>query len=74
MSPFVKSKQVLGLVSLRNIYQCRPSILMDIADPYTAYCLDEAIGFIIGKIESGEEPVFKAKYKSMSDLYRSITG
>lgn len=47
---------------------------MDVSDPYTAYCLDEAVAYIIARIEAGEEPRFKQKYKSMSDLYRDITG
>lgn len=43
---------------------------MDIDDPYTAYCLDEACGYIIQKIESGEKPRFSQKYKSFNDIYR----
>lgn len=43
---------------------------MDITDPYTAYCFDEACLFIARKLEDGEEPVFEVKYNSFADLYR----
>ena len=57
---------MLGLV---NIYKTRPSILLNITDPYTAYCLDEACAYIIGQLEKGNEPQFKKKYSSFSDIY-----
>ena len=50
-------------------YNCRPSTLLDITDSYTAFCFDEACAYIIQKLEDGEEPIFKAKYKSFKDLY-----
>ncbi len=51
------------------MYKVRPSTLLDIMDSYTAYCFDEACAFIIGKLEKGEEPQFKTKYKSFRDMY-----
>lgn len=51
-------------------FNCRPSELMSIEDPYTAYCLDEAVAYIASKIEQGEEPRFKKEFKSFRDIYR----
>lgn len=45
---------------------------MSIQDEYTAYCLDEAIAYIIQKIKAGEEPRFEYKAKSFSDYYKHI--
>lgn len=57
------------MLGLANIYKCRPSTLLDISDPYTSFCFDEACAYIIQKLEDGEEPILKAKYKSFKDLY-----
>lgn len=46
--------------------------MMDIADPYTAYCFDEACAFILQKIDNGEEPVFTRKVTSFRDIYKDI--
>ena len=57
--------------------KCRPSTFLDIADPYTAYCFDEACAYIIQKIEDGEEPKFekpKQHFSSFKDMYRHFTG
>lgn len=51
------------------MYKVRPSTLLDITDPYTSYCFDEACAYIIGKLEKGEEPQFRTKYKSFKDIY-----
>ena len=58
------------MLSLANTYRCRPSTLFGIDDEYTAYCFDEACAYIIKKIENGEEPTFKRKFKSFKDMYR----
>ena len=42
---------------------------MDIVDPYTAYCFDEACAFIMVKLEDGEEPTFKNSYSSFTEMY-----
>lgn len=60
----------MGVLGLANTYKCRPSTLIDIYDPYTAFCFDEACAYIIQKIEKGEEPSFKLKFKSFKDLYK----
>lgn len=54
---------------------------MDIADPYTAFCFDEACTYIIGKMnqKDGPQPVWdedrkkvKKQYGSFSQLYGSL--
>lgn len=54
-------------------YKRLPSELMHISDPYTAYCFDEACGFIMAKLDAGEEMVVKTHYNSFTDLYRQYT-
>lgn len=71
MSPFVSSKNILNVLGLANVYKCLPSSLFGIDDVYTAYCFDEACAFITKMLEEGEEPRFKVKYKSFSDLYKN---
>nr|DAD89376.1 MAG TPA: hypothetical protein [Podoviridae sp. ctiJY10] len=46
---------------------------MGALDEYTAYCFDEACAYIMNKIDSEEEPVFRTKYRSFSDLYSQYT-
>lgn len=62
---------MLGLVSQHRIYKIRPSEVLAIDDGYTAYCLDEAIAYIVAMLDDGQEPTFKTKYKSFHDLYNS---
>lgn len=57
------------MLGLANVYKTRPSILLNITDPYTAYCLDEACAYITGQLEKGNEPQFRKKYKSFKDIY-----
>lgn len=54
-------------------YKVRPSELMGIEDPYTAFCLDEACALIAVKLDNGEEITFVTKYKSFSDIYKDYT-
>lgn len=65
----MNNEKIIGFLTLCNMYKCRPSSLMDIGDPYTAYCFDEACAYIMQKIEKGEEPQFKKDYKSFKDFY-----
>lgn len=60
----------MSVLGLANVYKCRPSTLVDISDPYTAFCFDEACAYIIQKIEKGEEPNFKLKFSSFRDMYK----
>ena len=71
MSPFVKSKEILNVLGLANVYKVRPSTFFDIEDDYTAYCFDEVCAYIVDRIEKGEEPQFKniKQYKSFRELY-----
>lgn len=58
---------------MAKIYNQRPSSLLGITDTYTAFCLDEAVGYIMQQLDSKKEPHFKKKYKqytSFSDLYK----
>ena len=66
----MKSKKILNVLGLANIYHCRPSSLLGIIDPYTSFCFDEACAYIIKKMEDGEEPTFRLKFKSFKDLYK----
>jgi len=65
---------VLDTIGLAESYQCRPSSLFDIQDPYTAYCFDEACAYIKAKIKAGEQPVFREQgnYSSLSEFYSKI--
>lgn len=40
---------------------CRPSEIMEIDDPYTAFCFDEACAVIKKRVSDGEEPIFKVE-------------
>ena len=68
-SPFVKSKNILIVLGLAKRMRCRPSTLFDVADPYTAYCFDEACAYIDKQMEEGNEPMFKKQYSSFKELY-----
>lgn len=54
---------------MSKIYTERPSNLLGVTDPYTAFCLDEACAFIIRKLDNKEEPKFIVQYSKPSDLY-----
>ena len=42
---------------------------MAIEDDYTAYCLDEACGYIVSEMMNGKEPKFEVKFTSLRDMY-----
>jgi len=46
--------------------------MLGLTDVYTSYCFDEACAFILGKLENGEEPVFKSHYSNFSDMYKNL--
>ena len=56
------------------MYKCRPSTLIDIYDPYTAFCFDEACAYIIRQMEEGKEPAFTLKFNSFKDMYKYYAG
>lgn len=61
----------MALLAMSQRYRRPPSELLHIDDEYTAYCLDEACAYIMTKMDNGEEPVFKQKYSSFSELYKN---
>lgn len=62
----------MNLLGLVKIYNTRPSILLHIQDEYTAYCLDEACGYIISEIKNGKTPSFVKHYTRPSELYKEL--
>lgn len=61
-------------------YGKTPSELMHITEEYDAFCLDEAVAYILMKIEAGENPAYKRKCekrtagaKSMKELFGGQT-
>lgn len=48
---------------------CRPSELIEINDPYAAFCFDEACALIINKIKDGEKPIIKEEKEGRSSTY-----
>lgn len=60
----------MALMTMSRMYRCRPSELMGVPDPYTAYCLDEAVAYLMSRVDAGEELVFKREYSSFSDIYK----
>ena len=59
----------MNVLGLANVYKVRPSTLLDLVDPYTSYCFDEACAYITKQIEDGKEPQFKLKFKSFKEMY-----
>ena len=72
MNLFVKTKRLIQLINMSNLYRCRPSELLHIEEEYAAWCLDEACMFVKLKIDDGEEPVFKKQYTSFSSIYGDL--
>lgn len=82
MNSFVQSEQILNVITMSKLYSTRPSDIIGIIDDYTRYCFDEAVAYIISRIENGEKPDFsikdnkgtieKPRYSKMSDLYKSM--
>ena len=60
----------MNVLGLANVYKVRPSTLLDIMDPYTAFCFDEACAYITKRLEDGDKPQFTKQYKSFKDIYR----
>lgn len=62
-------------------YQVRPSEILGLSgpvvtedwDPYTAYCLDEALMYVESELEAGKEPTFNEKVTSLKGFFKSIT-
>jgi hypothetical protein len=61
----------MELLRMSSLYNRTPSELLFIEDEYTGYCLNEACAYIQARIESGDSPRFKTKYKSFAEMYDS---
>ena len=72
MSLFVKTKKLIPLLNMIQLYRCRPSELLHVEEAYAAWCLDEACMFAQMKIDSGETPIFKTQYASFADIYKGL--
>lgn len=70
----MKSRRIIQLINMSELYSCRPSDLLGIEEEYAAWCLDEACVFVSNKIDEGEEPIFKKKYTSFSGIYADLKG
>lgn len=48
-----------SVVAMSEMYRQRPSEIIDVGDPYTAYCLDEAAAYISAQLKSRKRPRWK---------------
>lgn len=60
MPDFVKTPEILSVIAISNCYNVRPSSILQIDNPYEAYCFDEACICITEYIKAGKTPVFSA--------------
>ena len=68
---------------MSKMYGKRPSEILGVTEEYDAYCLDEAVAYIILKMENGEQPKYKksatakksqrASCSSFSEMYGGQT-
>lgn len=72
---FAKSQKFFSLAVTCKRWATRPSALMRVRDPYTAYCLDEAAGYLLGLVESGKEPSYlhELSEREKDELSRKCT-
>jgi len=74
-SSFVTSERIINIISMSQVYSCKPSEVIGDLDSYTAFCFDEACAFILNEIsgdgtkDSGKVPVFRRKVSSFRELY-----
>lgn len=61
------------MLGLANIYNVRPSTLLYIKDEYTAFCFDEACGYIYAKMQNKETPIFKKEQDNEKKHYSSFS-
>lgn len=50
---------MLSLIAMARTYGLRPSAALDIADPYTAWCLDEACAYMQVMIDGKKRPIWR---------------
>lgn len=66
----MKSKEILGFLTMVDLYNVLPSTLLNLKDEYTSYCFNEACSYIMLKLKNGDEPQFKKQYSSFTELYK----
>jgi hypothetical protein len=54
------------------MYGKRVSEILGVEQEYDAYCLDEAVAYIILRMEQGENPKYETKYTSAKDFYKNL--
>jgi hypothetical protein len=55
---FAKSQKFFSFAMTCRRWSTRPSMLMRIKDPYTAYCLDDAASYLLSLVEGGKQPSY----------------
>ena len=45
----------MQIANMARLYRRPPSELLKIADPYTAWCMDEAIAYLLLRLENGDK-------------------
>ena len=58
--PFASVEALIRADSLAQRYHCRPSTLLGVTDPYTAWCVDEACAIAAVQREMRDRPVQSA--------------
>lgn len=62
------------LLTMAEAYRQKPSELLAVEDPYTAFCFDEACLYIRSRMQAGEQPQRKTKVSTMKEFYARIGG
>ncbi len=68
----MKSKEIMGFLAMAKAYRQKPSDLLGVDDPYTAFCFDEACFYLEARLASGQKPVYKSKAQSFSEFYNGL--
>lgn len=62
------------LLALVQRYKKLPSEILHIEESYDAYCLDEACAYIMSELDAGKTFYVEKRFRTASDLYKSIMG
>lgn len=63
----------MTLIHLSTLNRTRPSDLLGIDDPYTAYCLDETCLFMVNQARDGKNPDFDRPARMSRNRKRETT-
>lgn len=63
----------MTLIHLSTLNRTRPSELLGIDDPYTAYCLDETCLFMVNQARDGKNPDFDRPARMSRNRKRETT-